>query len=532
MGLPTFWLSIAMALACVAQLALASFTLRLPAFPGRRSFIAMLMAMAWWETIVAIEHASPSLEEKVFWAEMAWLGIIATPGAWVLFIWNYINGQYRPAPRMLHWILYGLAILIWLAAITNSHHHLLYAQTFAVGDPPSMTVNFIHGPLYFGIAGVFYTIIMVSEAFVVYEILRARPPYRIHFLGLGLASLPSWFLNMGYATKLVMIGTADLTPLSFVFMNVVFLWLISRRHMFDLLPIAQGMLLDSIPDPVVVLDGARHIVAHNPAARRLIGGGQELRGRPLAQLDELRGTMSALDDADLTAQHEIAIGTPPRYYDIGQVPLLYGGREVGRLIQLRDVTHRKATEDQLQSVLADLEKQLLNNVALQEQLREEAIRDALTGLHNRRFFGELAPVMLAEAQRNNTPLSAAMIDIDHFKRLNDTHGHAAGDAVLRATGAFLRERVRQSDVVLRMGGEEFLILLPRTAADQALKRVDDWRAAFAAKTIEHEGATLSATFSAGVAAFPADAADIDALLNRADQALYRAKTGGRNKVEG
>ncbi len=227
----------------------------------------------------------------------------------------------------------------------------------------------------------------------------------------------------------------------------------------------------------------------------------------------------------------MAIGTPLRYFDVGQVPLNYAGRQVGRLIQLRDVTHRKATEEQLHAVLIDLEKQLMNNVALQEKLREEAIRDALTGLHIRRFFDELAPVMLAEAQRNNAPLAAAMIDIDHFKRLNDTYGHPAGDAVLRATGALLRAGIRQSDMVFRMGGEEFLILLPHTPADQAMRRIEELRTMFATEAMTHDGVTMTATFSAGVAVFPDDAGDIDDLLRHADQALYKAKMGGRNRME-
>jgi diguanylate cyclase (GGDEF)-like protein len=290
--------------------------------------------------------------------------------------------------------------------------------------------------------------------------------------------------------------------------------------MFNLLPIAQGLLLDSIPDPVVVLDAARHIVAHNPAARELMGG-RALNGLPLAAMPELHQALTATPAPSTS----VAIGSPARHFDLGQVPLSYAGREVGRLIQMRDITHRKAIE-------ADLVRQLASNQALQKQLREEAIRDALTGLHNRRFFSELSPTLMAEAQRQNAPLAAAMIDIDHFKRLNDTHGHAAGDAVLRATGTFLRASIRQSDMVFRMGGEEFLVLLPRTPGDQALKRVDEWRAAFAAQRIMFETAALTATFSAGVAVFPGDAADIDTLLSHADRALYGAKMGGRNRTEG
>ncbi len=117
----------------------------------------------------------------------------------------------------------------------------------------------------------------------------------MHYVGIALASLPPWILNMGYSTKLITVGASDLTPISFVVMNALFVWLIGRRHMFDLLPIAQGMLLDSIPDPVVVLDGAQTIVAANPAAHHLTGA-RDLHGMPLAAVPELREVLGALDE--------------------------------------------------------------------------------------------------------------------------------------------------------------------------------------------------------------------------------------------
>ncbi|HEY1719882.1 MAG TPA: diguanylate cyclase [Magnetospirillaceae bacterium] len=510
MHLPTYWLSLAMAVVSLASLALAWRISRLPAFPGRLSFALSMLAVVWWSATVAIEHGSSLPESKVFWAEIAWIGIVPTPGYWALFIWDYINGQRRATPRFVYWLPLAAGVAICAVALTNAHHHLMYAQTIPTGTPPAMMINYIHGPFFFVVMFSFYALMLLAELALLAEVVRSSPLYRTHYLGLGAASLIPWIINIGYATKTITIGTADPTTFGFLAMNLILYWLVSQRQLFDLLPIAQDILLDAVPDPVLVLDAAGRITESNPAAQRLLGA-EPLEGRALDALPALKDALGPLDTLAAGATREVSIGDPARYFDLGQEILSYGGRAVGRLILLRDITHRKA---------------------LQQQLREEAIRDALTGLHNRRFFTEIGPVLLAEAQRQGTPLAAAMIDLDHFKRLNDTHGHAAGDAVLRATGAFLKDSVRQSDLVFRLGGEEFLILLPRTAADQALRRVDEWRAAFAAKTIDFEGATLTATFSAGVAAFPDDAAAIDALLSHADQALYRAKTGGRNRTEG
>ncbi len=122
-----------------------------------------------------------------------------------------------------------------------------------------------------------------------------------------------------------------------------------------------------------------------------------------------------------------------------------------------------------------------------------------------------------------------VIDIDHFKRLNDGHGHQAGDAVLRAMGAFLRRNSRQSDAVVRFGGEEFLILMPHTRIDQALARLDGWRSEFAGQAIEHGDLSLNATFSVGIALYPDHGTTLEEVRGRADSALYKAKAEGRNR---
>jgi diguanylate cyclase (GGDEF)-like protein len=237
-------------------------------------------------------------------------------------------------------------------------------------------------------------------------------------------------------------------------------------------------------------------------------GDRPLVGTALSEIPALHEGLRFLNEPEL-GRDEAVIGDPPRYFDVGQVPLHYAGREVGRVIVLRDISNRKE---------------------LQRQLREQSIRDALTGLHNRRFLDELGPVMFADAVRTAAPLAAVMLDIDHFKGFNDSHGHEAGDAMLRASGAFLLQNVRQTDAVFRMGGEEFLVLLPHTQLAQALVRADAWRREFMELGVSYEGTELHATISAGVAVYPADADDLRALLHRADLALYRAKGSGRNRV--
>jgi diguanylate cyclase (GGDEF)-like protein len=173
----------------------------------------------------------------------------------------------------------------------------------------------------------------------------------------------------------------------------------------------------------------------------------------------------------------------------------------------------------------------LANLKLRETLHEQSIRDPLTGLYNRRFLEEFLMRELARADRKKHALSIITLDIDHFKRINDSLGHGAGDMVLRRIGLLLQGYVRESDIACRVGGEEFALLLPEVAMPIATQRAEDIRKAVHEMTLKHEDQTLDGiTVSLGVAAFPDHASTPEALIRAADQALYDAKYAGRDMV--
>jgi diguanylate cyclase (GGDEF)-like protein len=173
----------------------------------------------------------------------------------------------------------------------------------------------------------------------------------------------------------------------------------------------------------------------------------------------------------------------------------------------------------------------LANLKLRETLHEQSIRDPLTGLYNRRFLEEFLMRELARADRKKHALSIITLDIDHFKRINDSLGHGAGDMVLRRIGLLLQGYVRESDIACRVGGEEFALLLPEVAMPIASQRAEDIRKAVHDMTLKHEDQTLDGiTVSLGVAAFPDHASTPEALIRAADQALYDAKYAGRDMV--
>ncbi|WP_333785213.1 GGDEF domain-containing protein [Thermocrinis sp.] len=169
--------------------------------------------------------------------------------------------------------------------------------------------------------------------------------------------------------------------------------------------------------------------------------------------------------------------------------------------------------------------------AKNKQLQELAYYDSLTGLPNRRFFFEHANLIFEEAKRYGKKLSLLIIDIDHFKKINDAYGHDAGDIVLKVFADVLKGVVRQSDICARMGGEEFAVLLPNTGLDEARVLAERIRSAVASRPVEYDHKVILVTTSIGVSEFRSGMESIDDLIKEADIALYRAKEGGRNRVE-
>jgi diguanylate cyclase (GGDEF)-like protein len=173
----------------------------------------------------------------------------------------------------------------------------------------------------------------------------------------------------------------------------------------------------------------------------------------------------------------------------------------------------------------------LFNVRLRQSLRELSIRDPLTGLHNRRFAEEILEKEFARARRSGVAFSVLMMDVDHFKRFNDSHGHEAGDRVLKEVGQLIASEFREGDVGCRFGGEEFLVLLHETDAAEAFERAEHFRKALKAAPVVHAGEMLGpVTISIGVAEAPRDGSSPQAVVAAADAALYRAKAAGRDRV--
>ena len=212
------------------------------------------------------------------------------------------------------------------------------------------------------------------------------------------------------------------------------------------------------------------------------------------------------------------------------VPLKARNRTLGALVLTGARGSFDAASNRVLGILANQAAATLSLIQDRERQKELAVRDGLTDLYNRRAFDELLVQALAREDRQKGRLALILLDLDHFKKLNDTYGHPAGDAALRACAKVLLQHLRKGDLAARYGGEEFVVILPGTDEEGALHLAERVRGAIEKHRLIFEGARIELSASVGASVWPAAGQEPDALVAAADRALYAAKQAGRNRV--
>ncbi|TBU87415.1 histidine kinase N-terminal 7TM domain-containing diguanylate cyclase [Phytopseudomonas dryadis] len=504
-------------------------------FPGRTAFTLMHLASMWWIATAGLEVATQTSGCKLFWASMSWPGIVSVPTFWALFLWQYVNSVRKPLATRSVLGLIVVPVLIWLLVLSNPWHGLFYGErTGPLSTQPGAPIHYQHGPLFYAAAVYVYAFMTFSLGVVLRAAFTSHGVHRRHYLAFVLVTAIPWAANIAYVVFGVVIFGVDPTPFSFVFTLAAFSWLILGVRLFDLLPVARHLLLEALPDPVLVVDARWRVIEANQAALQLADSDPGWQGRKLEDWPVFGRDLQALLQERGQQEQLLTLASSARYFEVRVRAIervtRHGTLLLGQMLYLRDVTQRHLGELRLAEALALSEERLRTISSLHEQLQEQALCDPLTGLYNRRFLDELFGRERARAQRDGKPLSLALIDLDHFKQLNDAHGHLDGDDVLKGVAQHLLVNLRSSDAVFRIGGEEFLLILPGADAGEARERLESICLSLAQQAIVTRSGVRHVTLSAGLALWPEQGLKLDELLRVADAALYQAKRNGRNRV--
>jgi diguanylate cyclase (GGDEF)-like protein len=500
---------------------------RRAASPAAPALVLMMAGLVLWSTADLLERTSVSLEAHLFWGHALYLGVVMAPASFIMLALE-MTGRGDRLTRRLRLLLAVQPVLVLLIAITDPWHQLFMSDAVLVGGETT-ELQWERGPLFWAHTAYSYAVLGGGMLMLIGTWARSARAYRRQLRSIVLAGLVPWAANVGTQFRIVDVGTLDLTPIAFTVTGIVFAWSLFRQRLLDLVPVARERLIDTMSDAVVVVDPQGRLADANPAALALLARAGRRRGTatvgaPAAEVFAgWEGVLPLRDDTEL----EVRVGAATGVVDVRVTRLTdRADRPGGYLLVLRDVTQNRQAERALARANAALREQLGTIERLRAELQEQAIRDSLTGLFNRRYLDEVLHRELSRAGREAYPVSVALLDVDHFKVLNDTHGHAAGDRMLAALGDLLAGRVRGGDVACRYGGEELLVVLPGAARDAAVSRAEEWRTACAALRVDGLGVTVSI----GVATASVDGEDSAAVLAAADRALYTAKRTGRDRV--
>ncbi len=294
----------------------------------------------------------------------------------------------------------------------------------------------------------------------------------------------------------------DLNPFAVAVSQVLLLYSVHRQNLLSVVPLARAQAIESMADAFIVCGGDFRFLDANQSAKRLFPElGALSLGEEISWAAQLRHGEELCLEADG--------GT--RFYQIAKTDIAQGGRCGGSVcIVLHDIT--------------DKEKQL-------KALYDKATIDPMMRIYTRAAFCDLAEFILGSDTARDCSHALLMIDLDHFKRINDTYGHPCGDAVMGAVAAAIRDSLRGGDLVGRYGGDEITVLMENLSLTPLLAVVEELRAAVGRTVVACQGRELTTSISVGVAYFPpGEARPLEEMFVRADRALYKAKNGGRNRA--
>ncbi|HEY3312848.1 MAG TPA: diguanylate cyclase [Anaerolineales bacterium] len=492
--------------------ALLSGRIALIAYRSRRkvaraaSFAMMASAGVLWILFVTLDMATSSLAIK----ELLWclipFAILNTLMALFFFSLEF-SLRLKKVPRPVIYTLASLTIFVTALSVTNPLHHQMWTVTKVDGVFIQVMGNLFPVQLAYTYLLAFGSISLLVRAFIVSTGVIRRQTLLL-LLGVSIPVLVSFAEDIFGWNPLPYL---DESAFSLVFTVLLFGWATLSFNTFYLLPVASDVIIKNMKDGVLVADADGLVIFSNAAVQKIMNRPEAgINAQPVGRLlaDWLPEAAEAWTDGK--ADTQLALDSePPRYFRLSISQLAGNSDEaIGSLLTLYDNTEQKNFE---------------------QRLNELAVCDPLTGSYNRRYFYEMANAYFNQMLRSTKPLSILMIDLDHFKHINDNFGHTTGDQVLQKVALTCRNQVRTPDIFSRYGGEEFVLALPETSLKDALMVAERLRKAIEALDQEVDGIPITASFGVAVSSLDSGLT-LDALVHRADEAMYKSKHAGRNRV--
>jgi len=477
-------------------------------------FSCLAIAASVYSFGYAFELTAQTVRQALVYVRIEYLGIAFLPTLGLLTALEFTGKRWSPSSKPAIAML-AFSALTLVGMHTTAFHRLYYADLVLTRVGALTIVQITRGPWYTASRTYSNLMLVLGAVVVVRSIVTAPADLKSgHWLFLA------GFALMGLSSNACAAGLSpcgvDLTPYGFMAMNVLFLIGLSPGQVFDVVSIAKSRVFDGMDDIVVIIDRSNRVAGYNPALHQIIPElGSGYVGEPLRAVFDKHPEITEFAATHWDGEADIALSDGSgrvfraRVRTVGRNSRRGGTRVVAKYLTMTDISKEmnmvRAMKD-----LADL--------------------DALTGIANRRSFYDQIEQLIG-GQRAGCPIAVILMDIDHFKAVNDTYGHKAGDIVLQAIASLLSQNTRAQDILARYGGEEFILAIPDMGVGGAVAMAERLRMSINAFEEIYEGQSIKATASFGVACDTTGPGfDMESLIKNADTALYEAKSSGRDSV--
>ncbi len=471
-------------------------------------FALMCLAVGIYIIGYSLELKATTIEQLRVCLKMEYFGAPFMTVFWFMFSYKFYYNRHVSFKLGISIMVVPLLTLFF--NVSNDYFHILYQQIDYRISGDVIVAVLTRGPWYYFYSLYSYAIILFGS-FLFYKIWRTSKNIMIQSQALIMFSgtITPVLCNVVYLLGLTPIGL-DITPFGLLVLAILYGFALFKYEVLELREIVKSVVFEEIDEAILVVDNKNHLVEYNEAATSVFSWmNADNIGINVKAFDYGVNLMNQ-EDSIFTMQ--VITDSINRYYEFRTSILEVKNEIVGKVIFFRDVT---------------LEKQMV------EKLDQLASFDALSQVYNRRKLLEEAEKEAIRAMRYYDHLSVLMIDIDHFKNVNDQYGHLAGDEVIYNVAQIIKKKIRSIDIVGRYGGEEFVAVLSNADRENALKVAENIRKEIEMAKISYEEELITVTVSIGLAVVNATnqrAINIMAIINLADQAMYLAKEKGRNQV--
>ncbi|WP_196594558.1 histidine kinase N-terminal 7TM domain-containing diguanylate cyclase [Pectinatus sottacetonis] len=475
-----------------------------------KSIFFLSLSAAIYSFGYTCELSSNTLNAIKFWLHIENIGAPFIPTAWVILALQHTNLNFK-YDKMLNAFLLTMSSITFILGSTTEIHHLYYKAVYLNPAAPFSTALIIPG-IWYHVHDIFNNLAILTGN-IIYIIFwrKSAYPQNQQALIFLLGSLFPWIVEIIYICGYIPWGL-DPSPATFIVPGILYGWAIFSLNLFEIAPLAQKVIFQTLSDAILVFDAKGHLATFNFSCKKLflyltkkhinaLGLTIFYNNPQICQLIQ--------KDSDKVLITDINDKT----YHIKRTNLINYDKSVGFMLILHDITY---FSDKLNS------------------LQIKASTDPLTGISNRAKLNEDIAKLLAKTTEENISIALLIIDIDHFKTINDTFGHTVGDTILKIFSSTCKNNLRKNDILGRYGGDEFIIILSPSDPSAAFKTAEKIRSVTAAKKIiinSHNNIKITVSIGITVTNIQEPFSDINTLIKQADTALYEAKKLGRNNVK-